>query len=723
MSNTDFETLPEDDGDVYDPDAKVTPPQDFVEPLYRIYDGSRIAVGAGTGKYWKRMFDATKKAYESVWEAWDQVYAYYNNSQTRSLETPRGVFKRGDGTENVVYSNINTVLPAVYSKNPDITCSTTDQGDQAFSEAMQALLNTLIQRRDKLNAKPKIKRAVGFGLLTNQGAWKLDFTAKDDSRELARQSMLEITDRLAKETDPTVVADLYGQLQALEANMEVMKPAGVSMANVLPHNLMMDPHAEQPDGLDGNFFFEKCFLSTAYLIARFTQPDPENEDDAETFARTLVYKPTHKAVFGEGQAGDRDDGLGLVMQAFEQSEDPTKYQVDERTAFIDMLYTECYYVWDKLSSRVLLFHRDDWTWPIWVWDDPLNLTRFFPYFVISYELSTGGATNVGSVSYYLDQQDEINDINRQISKIRRTIFDHFYYNSDAVKADEAEKFVRALRGEGNQGDIHLLGVKAGEAKISDMIQAFIPPQGQYEHYFNTERPMAAINRITNTSDALRGVQFKTNTNVDAVNTYQESMRLAVGAKVDVVEDVVADFAEALAEVCVQHYSQEEVIALVGPSIGRGWRPMSLEEFKSTYNLDIAAGSMEKPNSVFKKKEAVEIVQAVGQFAKAAPGAALRIMLKVLEQAFTEVVIKPEDWSALDQEVAAATQKGVTTPQPAQGAAPTGDNAALMQQMQALPTAVKAKVVQMKQQGTPPDQIKAFLMQQIQQVNQSKGTAQ
>jgi|ERR1041385_766633 hypothetical protein len=706
MSNVDYNDVPDND-DTFDVDSMDKPAAQKADAdLYRIYEGSRVAVGAGTGKYWKRLFDAATKAYGPIWGVWDQVFSYYNNHQNQSQDTPRGLFKRGDGTENVVYSNINTVLPAVYSKNPDITCSTTDQGDQQFCDALQALLNALMKRRDKLNAKPKIKRATGLGLLTGQGVWKIDFTAKDDSREWARAEMFRLSEQVKKEKDPKAVADLYGQMQALEANMEVMEPSGVSMKGVQPHNLIVDPKAEQPDGLDGNFMMERCFLSTAMLIARYTEPSDEADNDP---VRTLIYKPTHRAIFSGDASGTRDDGLGMVMQEFEQSEAPSASSYDERDAFINMHYTECFYVWDKIMRRVMLYHRDDWTWPIWVWDDPLKLTRFFPYFVISYDLSTGGSTTVGSTAYYLDQQDEINDINRQINKIRRSIFDFFYYNSEQITADEAEKFIEAVRGDGAPGAPHLLGVKAGEQGIDKMIQAFVPPSAQFKEWFDAKRPMDAINRITNTSDALRGVQFKTNTTNDAVNTYQESMRLSVGAKVDVVEDVVADFAEALAELCIQHYTPEDVIGIIGPSLGQGWRQMTLDEFKASYSLEIAAGSMEKPNSVFKKKEAVEIVQAVGQFAKAAPAASLRIMLKVLEQAFTEVVIKPEDWAAMDQEVAANTQKGVST-----GAQPQTGDAAMLQQAQSLPPEVKQKIMQMKQQGVPDDQIKATLMQAIQQ---------
>jgi hypothetical protein len=722
MANLGFDSDIDDDGDVFDPASMGKPANrnDKVEPLYRVYEGARIAVGKGTGRWWKNTFDAAKKAYETVWAAWDEALRYYNNDQTQSIETPRGVFKRGDGTENVVYSNVNTVLPAVYSKNPDITCSTTDQGDQAFCEALEAVLNTLIRRRDKLNAKPKIKRAVGFGLLTNQGVFKLDFTQKDDSREMAQAEMERLTRELAVAKKQEDVDNLYGQFQALEMRMEVLEPSGATMKNVLPQNLLVDPFAEQPDGLDGNWMIERCYLSTAMLIASYTTEDPEASEQ-DNAMRRLIYKPTHKAVLS-GDVGRRDDGLGLVMQVFENSEMPTSNTLDERQAFVEMMYTECFYVWDKYTRRVMLFHSADWAWPLWVWDDTLRLTRFFPYFIVGYGMSTGGTTSVGDVAYYLDQQDTINDINRQRNKIRRSLFDFFFYNSEAISSEEAEKFVEAIRGNGTPEGAHLLGVKAGENKINDLIQAFLPPSAQFEHYFDTKREMDAINRVTNTSEALRGVQFKTNTNTSAVETYQESMRLAVGAKVDVVEDVVADFAEALAELCVQHYSKEEVIALIGPALGNGWREdMSLDDYKANYSLEIASGSMEKPNSIFKKKEAIEIVQAVGQFAKAAPGTTLRVILKVLEQAFTEVTIKPDDWAAIDQEVAANTQKGVTTGQ--QPATPSDDgNGALMQQLQALPDAVKQQVVQMKQRGASSEQIKTFLMQQLQS-NQSKGTVQ
>jgi hypothetical protein len=414
----------------------------------------------------------------------------------------------------------------------------------------------------------------------------------------------------------------------------------------------------------------------------------------------------------------------MVLRSLSEStaDQPISFEDPERRAYIDQYFTECALLWDKQMRRVYLFHSEDWTWPLWVWDDPLGTSRFFPYYIISFIMSTGGTVSVGETAYCLDQQDEVNDINRQIARIRRSVFDNFYYNSDVITPDEAEQFVKSLRGE-TQGAKKLLGIKAGEnGKIQECIQAFAPPSLEFEKLFNKQAILDAINRITNTSDALRGVQFKTNTNVASVQSYQESMRLSVGAKVDVIEDVVADIALSLAELCVQNYSQDEVASLVGDDLAQSWEQMDVKTFTQKYSVDIVAGSMEKPNSAFKKKEAIEVAQAVGQFARAAPGSVTKIMLGALQSAFTELTIKPEDWQSIDQEIQASMQKGVAgggqqspqgapTPggaQPGRPAAVGADPQELMKRARQLPEQDKQQVMAMSNSGAPAQNIMKFI---------------
>ncbi len=712
--------LPEGD-DIFDIDSvgkKKKKSKEETQPLYRVFEQSRIPVSKSTGKFHKNRYDAAVTAYDKVLEIWNSAFMYYNNNQSKSIQTPRGVFTRGDSTENIVYSNLNVMLPATYSKDPDITCNTNDDEDSDFTKALQAVVNAFFKRRNMLNAKSKFKKAVGFALLTNFGVLKLDWTKKDDSIQMANQELGVLSQKLKEAKNTQAIEAIYGELAALEASMEIFTKSGPTLVNVLPHNLIIDPYAEDMDGMDSNWMAECHFLPTAFLNARYTKTEKEEDGDGKT--RVLAYKPSHQASFATGGAGKRDDGLGMVLNALD-SHSVTEHQNEERTGYINLYYTECVTVWDKQTRRVFLYDKSDWTWPIWVWDDPLNLSRFFPYFIMQFGMSTGGTVSVGETAYYLDQQDEINDINRQVAKIRRTVFDFFYYNSDQTNKDEVEKFIKALRGHGDGGDAaHALGVRAGEGKISDLIQAFMPPQLQAEALFQKEPIINSINRISNTSDALRGTQFKTNTNKDAVQTYQDAARMAVGAKVDVVEDVIADVANALAELAVQYMGQDEVEGLIGKALAQHWKQMNLDEFQANYNIEVVAGTTEKKNSVFKKKEAVQIAQVLGQFASAAPATSMKIMLKVLQEAFTEVVIQPEDWNMLDKEIDANLKKGATDPA-AGGGGEAGGNP-MAQALQSLPPEIKQQAVQMKNEGKSDEEIKQFLMQAVQQVQGGGGGA-
>ena len=77
----------------------------------------------------------------------------------------------------------------------------------------------------------------------------------------------------------------------------------LALANVLSHNLVIDPYAEQPDGGDAAWMCETVFLSTAGLQAQFTFKEDEAEKNP---IRKLIYKPTHKAVFAEGLSAVRE---------------------------------------------------------------------------------------------------------------------------------------------------------------------------------------------------------------------------------------------------------------------------------------------------------------------------------------------------------------------------------------------------------------------------------
>ena len=87
-------------------------------------------------------------------------------------------------------------------------------------------------------------------------------------------------------------------MQSLESTMDILKPGGPSLGNVLPHNLVIDPYAEQPDGADAAWMCETIYFPTAGLMEKFTFK--EDETTEKNPVRNLIYKPTHKAAFSDG---------------------------------------------------------------------------------------------------------------------------------------------------------------------------------------------------------------------------------------------------------------------------------------------------------------------------------------------------------------------------------------------------------------------------------------
>ena len=88
--------------------------------------------------------------------------------------------------------------------------------------------------------------------------------------------------------------------------------------------------------------------------------------------------------------------------------------------------TKVWYVWDKVTRRLEMYADNDWKWPIWVWDDPYGLQGFFPLTPMWFHENPVAMYAKGEVSYYLDQQDQINEINdekrRALLWARRNIF-------------------------------------------------------------------------------------------------------------------------------------------------------------------------------------------------------------------------------------------------------------------------------------------------------------
>jgi hypothetical protein len=485
----------------------------------------------------------------------------------------------------------------------------------------------------------------------------------------------------------------------------------------MPHRIIIDPTSTQPDGSDARWMMEWDYLPTSYINAVYGQAQGEEIRS--------VYEPTHVMCSGKEGSAVEDQVNNFSLFTTSEDANAAEYGYDNPAAFAAAQHTKVWYIWDKVTRRVLMYADNHWSWPLWVWDDPLKLPRFFPYFRLWFHEAVNTNAPKGEVTFYLDQQDAINEINDEIHRGRTWAKRNILYNKNAIDQNDVEEVLK-----GDDGTARGIDLPEG-SKLEDHIFSFVPPALNRPEFFSPDSKFAAINRITGINDAMRGAQFKTNTTNKAIENYQANTDIRVDERVDLIEDFIGEIAWNILMLCMMNWDKEDVAPIIGTQLAEHWQKVTdPRDFDTMFSARVEGGSIAKPNSREKKKQALELAQILGQFANAAPAAVI-VMLKMIERSFDEFVINDEEWEMIHQTMMQSLQKagggpGAEGGQPQEGAPqepqepqPPESNAGLIAQVKEriakLPAAAQAKLEELVQGGMPPsealDQIEAELQPQ------------
>lgn len=692
--------------------------------VYKAMPDSRIPVSSKRGSIWKSRKDAGLKAMDDLIDAWDEAIRYYNHDQSdhrtdnnRDGRTAgnRHIARRLNdlfsSTENVVFANVNAQVPELYAKNPIVSVTMQPTSDPAaqqasddFARAIQKLIDVLFSMKyaPGVNIKPKAKKNVLIALLTNQAWFEVGYTKKDMSSEAAMQDLLNLSQQLEVAKDDAEIREIEGKLIALEEKIEFLQPSGPFVRIRLPHQVIRDPNGTNDPYLgDCNWMMIEDMLPTDYLNAVYGQ---ESEDDDEV---TSIYEPTH--VLNSGSLAGNDDDFTLF------SKDQNKwsaYGYDSKDAFDKACLTKVWYVWDKVTRRLEMYADNDWKWPIWVWDDPYQLQGFYPLTPLWFHDNPVSVYAKGEVSYYLDQQDEINEINderrRALLWARRNIF---YNKNSGITQEAAEQIL-------NGPDAMAVPLDVPEGvDPKNMVFTIPPPSMAFQSLFDKEGLYKSIDRIAQTNEVERGGQFKTNTTNKAIDYYSTMGNMRMDMRLDAIEDALGDIGWKLAQLCLRFMDGATASQLIGMDVSSFWRPLDTLKDYTQMAVTIIGGSTQKLTTQQKKQEAVQVGQVMSQYVRAAPASALKISLKMLGKAFDDFIISKEDWDSISQEVQMMAQSqmggapGQTAGPPgSQGVpGPGGGNPAqlagvVVQALQQLPPPVLKAIGGALAQGIPPAQI-------------------
>lgn len=696
------------------------------QPSFKKYPESRIPISKSAGALWKSRYETATSRLKNAGhhDAWDEAVKYYKNDQTgkRNRDDPdrpgKGSERHAVGggafamTENVVFANVSALVPSIYAKNPDVSVqSSKGDAEQKFAIAGQKVLNVLMQKRTApgLNLKPKMRRAVVMTTLTNISYIEVGYTRRELSSDQTLADIDRISEELSKEDNTKQrIEELEGELQALDDVVDLLQPAGPWSRFVHPKDIVVDGDSTLPDHSDAKWIMARDVIETSVLNAIYRKKNPD------TNLYESIYKPTHvlKTTTANSNIAGHDDDITNFSLLQGDEHKPRDYGFEDDRTFKRAQRTYVWRVWDRITRRVYMYAEHDWTWPIWVWDDPYGLDDFIPIYPLAFHSDPEDMYARGEASYYLDQQDEINRINSQVSKMRSRISNMIVYDKRSVENEsELTNLVKPT------GQEELVGVTVTDGhKLSDMLMAPPIPAVDYAQLFDKRSLMEAIDRVSGVPAVVKGVEFRTNTTNKAIDSYESTSAQRLDEKIDAIEEIIGRIGNAVLVMCLQFMTQDDVRSLVSEECASNWppQPLNAKDAQRMFQLTVTGGSSLKPTSKTRKAQAQEIGQLLGQFGASNP-IAFFIMLKVFARAYSdELVLEYEDWEMIikSTEQQLMAQQKEAQPDPATGGAPGEQGAAPQSEQPPVPDAkeILGKVSEMFKKM--PDKVRVGVGQEI-----------
>lgn len=630
------------------------------QPSYRVFGDNKIPVSKHRGKLWKSRRDQARQQMSKVRKAWDEAIKYFHHDQSRDSEGGQdasNVSSQGMAnpkeTENMVFANVTAMVPMLYTKNPDAEFTAQSPETSALADTLEALIKKLAAQKASpgLNLKPKAKRAVVLTTLCNLCWFEVGYTMKDKSSDGALADLQKLSQEFVEAKSKKEIAEIEGKLLALESKIDLLSPSGPWVKLRKPWEVFVDGNTTELDLTDSNWAMIEDMMPTELLRALYATKD------ADSPQYRTVYEPTHILKVDGSSKEDNITGDNFVLFDKEGSS-AAKYGYEDENSFKAAQCSKVYYVWDKATRRCELYSDADWCYPIWVWDDPYKLDRFFPLVHMQFHTDPTRLYAKGEVTYYLDQQDSLNLMNNEFSRIRGYASSILAYDKNKIKNPEVLDDILA-----GTYTKRTIGIDVPEGmKLGDMMGPVLPPSADAIKFFDKRATLESIDRISGVSSVQRGVEYKTNTTNRAIESYESQMQTRADEKMDAIEDSIGEVLWLVSQMCLQFMSKEEVKLLCGKS--EGWEQMDPRTIPTAFSPRVAGGSSLKPTARSKKEQALQMGQILGQFARATP-AAILVAIKTMQKAFNnEVVVEDEDWKMLLDGV-----KGALQAQQQQGAPP------------------------------------------------------
>lgn len=510
----------------------------------------------------------------------DEAAESRNAEIQRNREYAKGTIhddgKPGLVRTNLIQVNMQSIVPHVYAKNPEIAISPTAAVTKErypvmrkFAETFEAvldrmfILDTQLKKRARSNLYSVRTSGEGWLKMVYQRDYATDPMMKgriqDSQDNIARleKMLADIQDERQQSDIERQKYELQKMLESLNQQVEVVAAEGLIIDRVLTDDMRI---------LDQTLFDFDYYVYAAQLAQRvwMSKDDycAEFGEWPEQGAPTLYEKPQRSKQDNKSDA-TATKGKGAKQQLVAVWE-----------------------IWDRLDGNVKTlatgakrFCREPFT-------PERRPQRWFPFYRLGWNFVDGDVRAIPDVSTERELQDEYNTTRTNFADHRKASIPVTVVRTGSTITQEDVDRIQ------NRKINQILAIEgATTAKLTDDIAALTYPPIDPAVYdvgpIRTDMEMVA-----GRGDADAGTVQNAKTATEA-ELLQQGMTSRSDFRRDLTEDLIQEMAQDAAEILLQEITLPQVQQIAGE--GAVWPEMSKDEIFNLVQIQIRAGSTGKPN--------------------------------------------------------------------------------------------------------------------------------
>ena len=504
---------------------------------------------------------------------------------------------------NLIHGTISAVLPNVYARNPEISTTPTHSGAdiKLFCKTLEKVTNRALEHAQLKN---RAKSTVRAALTCSFGILKVMYQ-RDPSKDSyiqgrindAQENLIAIEElsRDLQESDQrhhhdAKRAELEELIKSLQEQSEVQSAEGLVIDRVLTENLLIDPSiCEFWDYTDADWICQIIPMKRGQAEALYKK----------NLANAKIYQP------GQGEPSHKKAKRLASMQMNAGSGSVID---DQQIAVLE--------IWDRATQRVYTMVEGATEWLREPYSPPRAGERWYPFFLLPYQVVDGQFVGPSLVDLTERLQDEHNEARDRFNQHRDLCIPGWVASADinekTIKKHSDSRFGEITIVDTEGKPLNQVIIPRGHPKIDPIV-------------YDTSAVRYDWEQVTGLQDAARSTVVRPKTATEA-NILQRALSGRVFEFKDQIEDWLQEIAQYSAQVLLQELAKEQVERYMGPPSTKttmvngelvmtmektyDWPELTKDRIFDMVDLRIRAGTTGAPDGIEDKESWLKVLPMI-----------------------------------------------------------------------------------------------------------------